>query len=56
MDLRQLDHFLATAERLSITASAADLRIAQPSLTKSLRLLEHELGVPLLNACLEAYC
>jgi LysR family transcriptional regulator of gallate degradation len=49
MDLRQLDHFLQVARRSNITLAAADLGITQPSLTKSIRQLESELGVRLLN-------
>jgi DNA-binding transcriptional LysR family regulator len=49
MDLRQLEYFLAVAKRLSITAAAADLGIAQPTLTKSVRVLEQELGVQLFQ-------
>jgi LysR family transcriptional regulator of gallate degradation len=49
MDLRQLDHFLRVARRGNITLAAADLGITQPSLTKSIRQLESELGVRLFN-------
>jgi DNA-binding transcriptional LysR family regulator len=49
MDLRQLVYFLKVAQRRSITAAAAELNIAQPSLTKSIRLLEQELGVALFE-------
>jgi DNA-binding transcriptional LysR family regulator len=49
MDLRQLVYFLKVAQRRSITAAATDLNIAQPSLTKSIRLLEQELGVTLFE-------
>ncbi len=44
MDLRQLTYFLRVAERKSITLAAAELNVAQPTLTKSMRLLEEELG------------
>ncbi len=47
MDIRQLDYFLKVAERRSITAAAAELNVTQPTLTKSIRLLEQGLGVPL---------
>jgi LysR family transcriptional regulator of gallate degradation len=49
VDIRQLQYFLRIAERRSITAAASDLNITQPTLTKSIRLLEHELGVPLFE-------
>jgi len=49
MDLRQLTYFLRVAERKSISAAAAELNVAQPTLTKSVRLLEEELGTPLFN-------
>ena len=42
MDLRQLDYFLKVAHRRSITAAAAELKVTQPTLTKSIRLLEQE--------------
>jgi LysR family transcriptional regulator of gallate degradation len=44
MDLRQLTYFLRVAERKSISLAAGELNIAQPTLTKSMRLLEEELG------------
>lgn len=49
MDIRQLQYFLKIAEQRSITAAAAELNITQPTLTKSLRLLEQDLGVPLFE-------
>ncbi len=49
MDLRQLDYFLKVVERRSLTAAAAELRITQPTLTKSIRQLEDSLGVTLLE-------
>ena len=49
MDIRQLDYFLAIAERGSITGAAAFLNVTQPTLTKSLRLLEQEFGVLLFE-------
>lgn len=49
MDIRQLSYFLAVAERRSITAAATELNVTQPTLTKSIRLLEQELGVPLFE-------
>jgi LysR family transcriptional regulator of gallate degradation len=49
MDLRQLDYFLAVARHRSITGAASAMNVAQPSLTKSIHLLEAELGVTLFT-------
>ena len=49
MDRRQLTHFLAVAHAGSLTRAAAHLRIAQPSLSHSIRALETELGTQLFE-------
>ena len=49
MKLHQLRDFLAIVEKGSISAAAKYLGIAQPSLSRSIRELEKELGVPLLE-------
>ena len=49
LDLRQLEYFLRVAQRKNISLAAADLNIAQPTLTKSIRLLEDQLGVKLFE-------
>lgn len=49
MDRRQLEHFLAVASHGSFTSAAAALRIAQPSLSYTIRTLERELGAPLFR-------
>lgn len=49
MDLRQLTYFLRVAERRSLTVAATELNVAQPSLTKSMKLLEEELGTALFH-------
>ena len=49
MDLRQLDYFARVAQRGNISLAAIDLNITQPTLTKSIRLLERELGVRLFD-------
>lgn len=49
MELRHLRYFIAVGEALSFTKAAQALRLAQPSLTRQVRNLEDELGVPLLD-------
>jgi DNA-binding transcriptional LysR family regulator len=49
MDLRQLEYFRRVAQRRNISLAAAELNITQPSLTKSIKLLEKELGVRLFD-------
>jgi DNA-binding transcriptional LysR family regulator len=49
MTLQQLSYFLAAAERGSFSAAAAELRLAQPSLSEQVRRLEDELGVALFQ-------
>src|SRR5215469_4705109 len=49
MDFRQLEYFLRVAQRKNISLAAADLNIAQPTLTKSIKLLEDRLGVKLFE-------
>jgi LysR family transcriptional regulator, nitrogen assimilation regulatory protein len=49
MDLRQLKFFLRVVEHGSLTRAAADLSVAQPVLSRQIRDLEEELGVPLLS-------
>ena len=49
MELRHLRYFVAVAEALSFTKAAANLRLAQPSLTRQIRNLEDEIGVRLLD-------
>lgn len=49
MELLQLQYFLKTAELEHMTRAAEALSIAQPALSKSIRLLEEELGVQLFN-------
>lgn len=48
MDLNQIRYFLALAETLNFTEAARRSGISQPSLTKSMRRLEEELGAPLI--------
>jgi DNA-binding transcriptional LysR family regulator len=49
MQLHQLAYALAVAEEESFTRAASRLHLAQPSLSRQVRLLEHELGVVLFN-------
>lgn len=49
MDLRQLEYFLKVAQRKNISTAAAELNITQPTLTKSIKLLEEQLGVKLFD-------
>ena len=49
MDLRTLRYFVAAADAGSLNAAAAAISVAQPALTRSIRQLEHELGVKLLQ-------
>lgn len=46
---RHLRYFAAVAEALSFTKAAAQLRVAQPSLSRQMQDLEEELGVALLK-------
>ncbi len=48
MHLNQIRNFLATVEAGSIRGAARGLAVSQPALTKSLRMLESELGAVLL--------
>ena len=49
MELRQLRYFVEVGRALNFTRAAAKLRVAQPSLSRQIRDLEHELGVKLLE-------
>lgn len=49
MQLHQLAYTLAVAEEQSFTRAAGRLRLAQPSLSRQVRLLEQELGVLLFH-------
>src|SRR6204780_1431896 len=49
MELRHLRYFLVVAEALSFTKAAAQLRVAQPALSRRVQDLEDEIGVDLLK-------
>lgn len=48
MEARLIEYFLRIAELGSINKAAADLRMSQPSLSRWMSLLEHEVGTSLL--------
>lgn len=48
MDVRVLEYFLRVVELGSINRAAVELGLSQPSLSRWLSLLEHEIGSPLL--------
>ena len=48
-DLRRLEYFLTVARERNFTRAAEQLHVAQPALSRQVRLLEQELGVALLH-------
>ena len=49
MDYRQLQLFLATAERLNLSHAAEAMNITQPGLSKSMHRLQRELSTKLYH-------
>lgn len=49
MEIYQLKYFVAIADSGSFTRAADQLYVSQPSLSASIKKLEHELGVSLLE-------
>jgi DNA-binding transcriptional LysR family regulator len=49
LDLNKLEHLIAVAEEGSITRAAARQHLSQQALSTSIRVLEREVGVPLLE-------
>lgn len=47
MELRELRNFMRVARAGSVSRAAQELRLAQPALSRQIKKLEHELGVPL---------
>src|SRR5579859_153368 len=49
MDIRQLRAVVAVVDHGGVTRAAAELHVAQPSLSQTIQSLEHELGVDLFQ-------
>jgi LysR family nitrogen assimilation transcriptional regulator len=49
VELKELRNFMRVAHAGSVSRAAQDLRLAQPALSRQIRKLEHELGVPLFS-------
>jgi len=49
MEMRQLHYFVALAEESSVSRAAVKLSVAQPAISRQLRMLEEELGVTLFH-------
>jgi len=49
MDFRQLRTFVTTAERGTVSLASAELRVAQPALSRQIQEFERELGIKLFD-------
>src|SRR3712207_8365018 len=49
VEMHQVRYFVALCETLNFTRAAERCNVAQPSLTRAIKLLEDELGGPLFN-------
>ncbi|PRZ44308.1 DNA-binding transcriptional LysR family regulator [Antricoccus suffuscus] len=49
VDVRRLEYFLAVVDYGGVVKAAAAIPVAQPSLSRSIKTLEHELGVALFD-------
>ena len=49
MELRQLRHFVGVVECGNVSRAAVELHITQPALTRSIHILEEQVGAPLLH-------
>ena len=49
MEVKQLKALVTVVEVGSVTKAAELLRIVQPAVTRQIRTLEHELGMPLFE-------
>lgn len=49
MEFRQLEYFIAMVETGSISAASRKVHVAQPALTRQMRLLEEDVGTQLLD-------
>ncbi|WP_307867184.1 LysR family transcriptional regulator [Variovorax sp. E3] len=49
MNLQQLDHLLALAETGSFSRASEKVHLTQPALSRSIQMLEQELGMPLVD-------
>jgi LysR family transcriptional regulator, hydrogen peroxide-inducible genes activator len=49
MEMHQIRYFLALCEELNFTKAAERCNVAQPSLTRAIKLLEDEFGGALIN-------